>query len=68
MRRFTLVTGMGEAELQADPEGAWVPVKDFEKLLVRLEVAATSWKEEYEVSGHVSGFLLELVDNARRVK
>lgn len=66
MRRFTLVTGMGEAELQADPKGAWIPVKDHQVLLDKLEKVAKTWKDEDEVSGHVSGFLLGLVNNARR--
>lgn len=66
MRRFTLVTGMGEAELQADPEGAWVPVKDLQILVDRLENAANSWKYDDEVSRHVSTYLLNLVEAARR--
>jgi len=66
MRRFTLVTGMGEAELQADPEGDWVPVEDHKALIDRLEKATKVWRDEDEVNGGVSGFLLRLVDNARR--
>ena len=65
MRRFRLVAGMGEAEMVSDPHGEYISVEDHLAVLDKIEKAAKTWKYEYEVSGHVSGFLLSVVDNAR---
>lgn len=68
MKRFTLVAGMGEAEMVVQPEGEWVSATSVEALLVRLEGAAKIWRDEAEVSGHVSNYLLGLVEFARNTE
>jgi len=65
MRRFTLVAGMGEAELLPDAMGEWIPVEDHQLLVDRLEQVAEIWRGEAEISQHVANVLLGLVDNAR---
>lgn len=57
MRRFTLITGFGEAELVADPDGVWVPLKDVQRLQKKLEEAIAVWDSEDEGSPHVRSYL-----------